>query len=334
MQHPSQRPARTSRRRPAVVAVAAVAVVLLVAAACDSRGYADQRTVPWVNIPIGRITGSNTGAIGIDGSIQGYYPCHDHRAPNDQGWTQDAFYGACVLPSQNGVPLYSSYTYFLRWSGSTANWPSGMFFTNTGTCNDSTGTFCSPKGSAITHGWANKYTELAVELYPDDPAASGVRFTVPCCPNVGNGGAYTPVVGDIDLPRAGNPGTTVLSVSVAGVTAARQVGFDAFGVDDAGGARSSGGVALRSFASGSNGAPGAVGAWSAPALFNGAYAVFITDLAKPNRKVVARLTLPANGSLAVNRNAPCFGLATPYKPATWYLNETFTPADCQALWAS
>ena len=60
------------------------------------------------------------------------------------------------------------------------------------------------------------------------------------------------------------------------------------------------------------------------------YHVYACDQRKPE----GAPSCTANGSLAVNRNAPCFGLATPYKPATWYLNETFTPADCQALWAS
>lgn len=323
--------ARSPKRT--VFRVAPLLVVLaLVAAACDSRTQPQLRDVPWVNIPIGRINGSSTGAIGIDGQMGEYHPCNDNRAPGDS-WEQDAFYGACVMPSQGGVPLYNSYTYFFRWSGSQPNWPSGLFLGNTGTCNDSTGTFCSPKGSTIDHGWSKKWSEFALEIYPDDKAAAGVRLQVACCPNEANGGAYTPMVGDIDLPRSGNPGTSPLQANVAGVSAANQVGFDAFQVDDNPSSRSSGGVGLWSFSSGANGAPGAnINQWRVPALYNGTYAVYIGDRSNPNRKVVARISLPATTTITVDRTKPCFGIANPYDPNQWYLNVQLTPSQCQALW--
>lgn len=311
-----------------------LAALVLVSAACDSRTQPNLRETPWVNIPIGRISGSATGAIGIDGAMGEYHPCNDNRAPGDL-WEQDAFYGACVMPSQGGVPLYSSYVSFHRWSGTHANWPAGLFFGNTGTCNDSTGTFCSPKGATLTHDWAKKWSEFALEIYPDDKAAAGVRLQVPCCPILANGGAYTPPIGDIDLPRAGNPGTSPLQVDIAGVTATNQVGFDVFQVDQNPSSRSSTGIGLWSFSSGANGAPGAtVSQWRVPALYHGSYALYIGDRSRPHRKVVARIDLPANAVISIDRTRPCFGLPAPYDPGQWHLNVRLTPAQCQALWSS
>lgn len=322
----------TRSRRTVGLAATAVAMVLVVSA-CTSQDFPNMRNVSWANVPVGRILGSTSGNIGVDAEMWGYLPCKDHRAPNPQGYTQDPFFGACLMPSQGSTPLYDSYAYYPRWTSNNANNPFGLFFANSGPCNDTSGVWCA-QGTTVNHGWANKWTKFYLEFYPDDPSAAGVRLTVQCCPNEANGGAYTPTIGDVSLPRAGNPGTSALGASIANVSDANQVRLDAFQVDANPTSTTTAGIPVLSFSSSSNGASGPINSWSVPALYYGEYAVFINDLQRPQRTVVARFSLPAVTFLVLDRNKPCFGLAQPWDAGQWYNNVTLTAAQCQAMWAS
>lgn len=325
---------RASTRRASVVAV--VLAVVTIATACDSRDMPDLRTPEIAVISIGRVNGSTSGHIGIDGFMWDYNPCFDHRAPNEQGlpdshdFDQDPHFGACALPSLGDQAQWHSYTEYIGWSNGTTG-GTGIWMGGTGTCRDTSGFWCDP-GSTITHGWGRKWTRFALELYPDDPNATGVRLEVGCCPGEWGPFAFTDTIGDITLPTPSTPGTRGLSGSVSGVSGADQVGVDVFQVDEVSSARSSGGVPLYSFASTHNGARGASGSWSVPAVYTGQYVAFVTDKANPRRKVVVRFTVPDRTTIDVNRNAPCFGLTGVYDPATWYLNDQLTAGECAALW--
>jgi hypothetical protein len=322
----------TRLRKPLALAIPILAVLAL-ASACNSTDIPFLRNVPWVNIAFGRINGSTNGNIGVDGVMLGYMPCKDHRAPNPNDYTQDPFFGACALPSIGRQPLYDSYADYIRWTGNNTNNPHGIFLGNSTPCKDTSGHWCQ-SGQTLQHNWANKWTEFHLELYPDDPNATGVRLSVPCCPNVANGGAYTPVIGDVTLPRAGGAGTSRLSAFVGGTSANNQVRLDAFQVDSNPTSRSSTGVPIRSFYSAHNGEKGGgVNAWAAPAVFHGEYAVFITDMQRPHRAVVARFFVPQLTHLQLDRNAPCFGLGEPWDPGQWFNNVRMSSATCNSLWS-
>lgn len=313
-----------------------VVVVALVATSCDSRDMPDIRSQDVVVITLGRVNGSSSGNVGVDGFMWKYNPCFDHRAPNEEGlpddldFEQDPFFGACALPSISGVPQYNSYVEYVRWTGNNAG-SSGIWLGNSTPCRDDSVTWCF--GGTLNHGWARKWTRFALEFYPDDPNASGVRLEVACCPGTFGSFALTENIGDVTLPTPSTPGTTRLQGSVAGVSGADQVGIDVFQIDEFPAAHSSGGAPLYSFASTHNGKGTGNGSWAVPAVYNGEYVVYVTDKAKPSRKVVVRFNTAFRNTVDVNRNQPCFGLTGVYDPATWYLNDELTPGECAALWS-
>ncbi len=315
--------------------VALVLALVALAAACDSRDMPDLRAQDVAVITTARVVGSSSGHVGIDGFMWDYNPCFDHRAPNEQGlpdshdFDQDPYFGACALPSVAGQPQWHSYTEVVSWSGGQLG---PIWMGTTGTCRDTTGVWCQ-QGTTISHGWGRKWTRFALELYPDDPNAAGVRLEVGCCSGAWGPFTFTDAIGDITLPSPGTPGTHGVSGTVRGVSGAQQIGVDVFQIDEVPSSRSSGGVPLASFASTHNGARGGNGTWSVPAVYDGEYVAFVTDKARPTRKVVVRFRVPERTTIDLDRNAACFGLTGVYDPATWYLNDTLTAGECAALWS-
>jgi hypothetical protein len=323
--------ARRAPRRATLTVLVTCAFALL-ATACDSRDMPDLRS-GWVNIPVGHISGSDSGMIGIDAFMWRYVACHDNRAPNPPGFEQDVFFGACAQPynPQNGQPVFNSYTSTVRWSGGNSNHPSGLFLGNSGPCRDDTGFHCTP-GTTIHHNWAKKWTSFALEFYPDDPQAGGVRMELACCPHAANGGHYSDFPGDVPLPRPGASNTVGLSGAVSNASRG-QVSVDLFQIDDLPVVRTSTGVPVYGFDSTHNGADGqAASRWSVPAVFSGEYVAFITDNTNPSRKVVVRFHTSWMSTITINRTAPCFGLSGTWEPGTWYLNDPITPSECAARW--
>jgi hypothetical protein len=288
------------------------------------------------------VTGSDTGMIGVDFGIGPYNPCGDHRT--DETWDQDWAYPSCATPHDVFNPTqpgFASYYTTARWrADGSDDWPLGIFINNQDDCHDVSGYWCDPETTPpYVHNWGKKVTEIALEVYPDDPQVGGVRLSQACCSHAANGGWYTTEggVGDIALPNIAdaNAGKINGYVFSGNAIAEGRVKIDAFQTGDAT-AFTSQNIEMYGFSSTANHAEFTSGQayWTTKAMFDGDYFIYFTDANHDTTRKVVLYIEDFSGDdnyLQIDLDEPCFGFAEPLSPAGDHA--PLSPSECDALWS-
>jgi len=177
-----------------------------IASAIGSQDIPEVRQVAWANVHLGKVHGGN-GHIGLDLILPGdYTPQH-----NTDG--REAFYGANCMANSGWASYYKVEGFSADGSNTFSH---GIFIANedTNICFNAdaqltpncASTLKSNNTPLIKHNWANKLIAVALEMYPADTATyGGVRIGVGSFENYSNGGVYSPYLGDVNLPKAGDP---------------------------------------------------------------------------------------------------------------------------------
>jgi hypothetical protein len=282
----------------AVVAASVGLSTGVAAAATNSTQISSVRNVPWANMPFTGTVPAVNGQIGFGIGLgpDNYDPC------NSAG---ESFKAAC---------LFGGGSYYHVTQGS-MSMPNGFFIPNSEPSQ-------SGPHTTVTHNWANKVFDGRIEIYPYgsggtyDPwtqSIGGVHLSARnnstdngtnVFTNFVNGGVYSPPIGLIDLPVAGQPGTgsiggAVLANPVNPVTDKR-VTLDLFELDS--NHHSHDGHDVGAFAS----LPSKNSNWTSGAVFNGDYIAFIEDTTT-HVKIVTLFTISGNMTQDLDLDATCFG---------------------------
>lgn len=260
------------------------------------------RSVAFANMPLAAVEAGPGGFhAGIDLSLGGYVPGHH---------AEDPYYGANVMASVGPLSYY-------RVIGP-GDFPFGVFIHNEDPndcrrCAPGEGcaAWCADMCSeSFAHGWADRVTSASLEFYPKDAGYGGVRVEVPGFSHFANGGVYSPDLGVVVLPHAGDAGITKLNGFVyqtrGGATAPEgrfTVDIFHFGPER----HTSTGVPMRGF--GSTHVNGD-GYYRFDALFSGRHKTYLTDNATGRKKVVWLDLHDPDVRLDFVLGEPCFGMPT------------------------
>jgi hypothetical protein len=283
--------------------IAAAAVIALVATACrpDSSVMADQRSVPEAYVRFSGIDSQYGGSIGLDLMMGDYNPCHQQF--DDQGAFNDSFYAACQ-DSWAGPTSYFRHTTFgandttagarLVWQNLSVNFCNGA-------------PWCPAQPPVMQTMWANKVTNWALEIYPNNAAEGGVRLDGGLPAMWGND-AVSPDLGTIRLPQAGQPGTTSLSGVIT-----TGAGFQEYTIAAFQRApftlTTTTGYPEQGFAAVENSG----GSYATPKLPTGNYTIVVWNNVNGLAYGVDRY-LGGGDRLDLNPAQPCFGLGVAYYP--------------------
>jgi hypothetical protein len=275
------------------------------------KSFAATPSVNFSNIWVGKIT-PGRGHVGVDiwyatWREKTYNPCH-HK--------ENKSYGACAMSKDGPVSYYKVFGFNPEGTG----FPHGIFIDNKGSnlCK-SAAAWCDASLTDIQHNWGRRVTGGAIEIYPYGPDGTynpykqdvgGVRVFVEGFPNLANGGRYSKQVGDIALPRMGDPGIGRLNGFVTEngkvVREDKRANFDFF--QEGSSLKTSTGYPVHGFSSLPSNQDGY---YSSGALPVGNYKLYVTDR-KTSRKIVLYLQINSpHERLDFKLDQPCFGYPGP-----------------------
>lgn len=188
-----------------------------------------------------------------------------------------------------------SYYKVHRFKPEGTNFPYGIFIDNKNDnrCLLTDKSWCKPKDKSYNHDWGKQVTGAALEIYPHAPgtqefkpaqnSVGGVRIYVDGFPVYANGGRYSADIGNVRLPKFGEPDVGKMNgyVYEKGTKVAKgRVTFDFF--QNGGTRKTSTGYTVSGFASSSN---GDTAYYTSGAVPNGSYKLYITD-EKTRKKII------------------------------------------------
>lgn len=150
-----------------------------------------RRDVPWAAVWIGQIHGA-PGHVGFEVLLsEGYNPGHN---------AADPYYAAMAFSKDAPISYYKYFEFGPGWN----TFPFGMFIDNQNQNACEGQPYCRDT-PVLRHDWARRVERAVLEIYSHDSQAGGLRLEVANFSAYINGGVYSSFIGDIHLPRVGEP---------------------------------------------------------------------------------------------------------------------------------